>query len=280
VTLQNYFRLYEKLGGMTGTAETEAGEFAGTTAFSVVPIPTNKPLNRLDEPDLIFKSEEAKFNAVADDLEERREKGQPVLVGTASVAKSELLSRLLDQRGVPHEVLNAKQHFREAEIVAQAGRLGSVTVATNMAGRGVDIILGGNPELLAVHEAHASGIDVETDEGGPARRPEDEFEERCASGGRRRARGGGSTCSARSDTRAAASTTSCVVVPGARAIPREPLLPEPRRRLDAAVRHRGDELGDGAGPPRGRPHRGEDGDQGHRAGAEHGRGRNSETRRK
>ena len=184
VTLQNYFRLYEKLGGMTGTAETEAGEFAGTYGLSVVPIPTNKPLNRLDEPDLIFKSEEAKFNAVADDLEERREKGQPVLVGTASVAKSELLSRLLDQRGVPHEVLNAKQHFREAEIVAQAGRLGSVTVATNMAGRGVDIILGGNPELLAVHEAHASGIDVETDEGsGQLAALKTEFEERCAAEG-------------------------------------------------------------------------------------------------
>jgi len=115
----------------------------------VVPIPTNQPLVRADEPDLIFKSEEAKFNAVAEDLVERQALGQPVLVGTASVAKSELLSRLLEKRGVAHQVLNAKQHFREAEVVAQAGRLGGITVATNMAGRGVDIILGGNPEMLA-----------------------------------------------------------------------------------------------------------------------------------
>jgi len=165
VTLQNYFRLYDKLGGMTGTAETEAGEFAGTYDLAVVPIPTNKPLVRGDEPDLIFKTEAAKFNAVAEDLEERQQNGQPVLVGTASVAKSELLSRLLEKRGVPHQVLNAKQHFREAEVVAQAGRPGAVTVATNMAGRGVDIILGGNPEMLARHEAVAAGIDLDSDEG-------------------------------------------------------------------------------------------------------------------
>jgi preprotein translocase subunit SecA len=165
VTLQNFFRLYEKLGGMTGTAETEAGEFASTYDLSVVPIPTNKPLVRVDEPDLIFKSEEAKFNAVAEDLVERQQLGQPVLVGTASVSKSELLSRLLEKRGVPHQVLNAKQHFREAEVVAQAGRLGAVTVATNMAGRGVDIILGGNPEMMARHEAVAAGVDLDTEEG-------------------------------------------------------------------------------------------------------------------
>jgi preprotein translocase subunit SecA len=165
VTLQNYFRLYEKLSGMTGTAETEAGEFASTYNLSVVPIPTNKPLVRMDQADLIFKSEEAKFNAVADDIEERQAGGQPILVGTASVAKSEVLSRLLNQRGIPHQVLNAKQHFREAEVVAQAGRLGAVTVATNMAGRGVDIILGGNAELLAAHEIQARGIDLTTEEG-------------------------------------------------------------------------------------------------------------------
>ena len=121
VTLQNYFRLYDKLSGMTGTAETEAGEFAGTYGLPVVPIPTNKEMVRLDEPDLVFKSEEAKFNAVVDDIVERHELGQPMLIGTASVAKSELLARLLEKRGVPHNVLNAKQHFREAEIVAQAG---------------------------------------------------------------------------------------------------------------------------------------------------------------
>ncbi|MGO9456905.1 MAG: preprotein translocase subunit SecA [Acidimicrobiales bacterium] len=165
VTLQNYFRLYEKLSGMTGTAETEAGEFASTYSLPVVPIPTNKPLVRQDEPDLIFKTEEAKFNAVVDDLVERQETGQPVLVGTASVAKSELLSRLLEKRGIPHQVLNAKQHFREAEVVAQAGRLGGITVATNMAGRGVDIILGGNAEMLARHDAVAQGVDLETEEG-------------------------------------------------------------------------------------------------------------------
>jgi preprotein translocase subunit SecA len=165
VTLQNYFRLYEKLSGMTGTAETEASEFANTYELPVVPIPTNKPLVRHDNPDLIYKSEDAKFAAVVDDIAERHEKGQPMLVGTASVSKSEHLSRLLEKRGIPHEVLNAKQHFREAEIVAQAGRVGSVTVATNMAGRGVDIILGGNPEGLAAREARARGIDLSTEEG-------------------------------------------------------------------------------------------------------------------
>jgi preprotein translocase subunit SecA len=165
VTLQNYFRMYEKLSGMTGTAETEAGEFAGTYGLSVVPIPTNKDMIRVDEPDLVFKTEEAKFNAVVEDIVERHEKGQPVLVGTASVAKSELLSRLLEKQGVPHNVLNAKQHFREAEVVAQAGRRGGVTVATNMAGRGVDIILGGNAELLAQHELAAEGVDFSSEDG-------------------------------------------------------------------------------------------------------------------
>jgi preprotein translocase subunit SecA len=165
VTLQNYFRLYEKLSGMTGTAETEASEFANTYELPVVPIPPNKPLIREDNPDLIYKTEDAKFNAVVDDLVERQAIGQPVLVGTASVSKSEHLSRLLEKKGIAHEVLNAKQHFREAEIVAQAGRVGAVTVATNMAGRGVDIILGGNPDGLAVREAQSRGIDVATDEG-------------------------------------------------------------------------------------------------------------------
>src|SRR5580700_7949720 len=165
VTLQNYFRMYEKLSGMTGTAETEAGEFASTYGLSVVPIPTNADMIRADEADLVFKTEEAKFNAVVDDIVDRHETGQPMLVGTASVAKSELLARLLEKRGIRHEVLNAKQHFREAEVVAQAGRRGAVTVATNMAGRGVDIILGGNPELLAQHELAAEGVDIESDEG-------------------------------------------------------------------------------------------------------------------
>ena len=165
VTIQNYFRLYEKLSGMTGTAETEAGEFASTYNLSVVPIPTNRPMARIDQPDLIFKSEEAKFAAVIEEIVERSAKGQPVLVGTASVAKSELLSSLLQRRGVPHEVLNAKQHFREAEVVAQAGRLGAVTVATNMAGRGVDILLGGNPEGLAIRAMAGESVELSTDEG-------------------------------------------------------------------------------------------------------------------
>ncbi len=148
-TLQNYFRLYEKLSGMTGTAETEANEFWATYTLPVVPIPTHRPLVRLDQPDLIFKGEDGKFEAAADDIAERHAAGQPVLVGTVSVEKSEHLSRLLSEREIPHAVLNAKFHLQEAEIVAQAGRPGSVTVATNMAGRGVDILLGGNPEGLA-----------------------------------------------------------------------------------------------------------------------------------
>jgi len=186
VTLQNYFRMYEKLSGMTGTAETEAAEFASTYELQVVPIPTNKPMIRVDQPDLVFKSEDAKFEAVADDIGERHEAGQPVLVGTASVAKSEQLSRILERRGVPHAVLNAKQHFREAEIVAQAGRLGGVTVATNMAGRGVDIILGGNPELLARHELAARGLDPGSEEHQEElRRMQEKLAEECAAEGDR-----------------------------------------------------------------------------------------------
>ncbi|HEX8769262.1 MAG TPA: preprotein translocase subunit SecA [Acidimicrobiales bacterium] len=157
ITLQNYFRMYDKLAGMTGTAVTEAGEFAHTYNLPVVPIPTHKPMIRVDHPDLIYKTEEAKFNAVVEDIVERHEKGQPVLVGTVSVEKSERLARLLDKRGIAHSVLNAKQHEQEAPIVAQAGRLHNVTVATNMAGRGVDIILGGNAEGLARLELVASG---------------------------------------------------------------------------------------------------------------------------
>ncbi len=165
VTLQNYFRLYDKLAGMTGTASTEASELASTYNLEVAPIPTNKPMVRIDQPDLIYKTEDAKFDACVDDIAERVETGQPVLVGTVSVEKSEKLSRLLDKRGIRHEVLNAKQHTREAEIVTQAGRLGAVTVATNMAGRGVDIILGGNPEGLALRDVRAEGLDPESEEG-------------------------------------------------------------------------------------------------------------------
>lgn len=149
ITLQNYFRLYKKLGGMTGTAMTEAAEFNQIYKLGVVPIPTNRPMIRKDEADLVYRTEQAKLNAVVEDIVERHTKGQPILVGTTSVEKSETLSSLLKKRGVPHQVLNAKQHEREAAVVAQAGRKGAVTVATNMAGRGTDIMLGGNPEFIA-----------------------------------------------------------------------------------------------------------------------------------
>jgi preprotein translocase subunit SecA len=162
ITLQNYFRMYDKLAGMTGTAQTEAAELMNTYGLQVVPIPTNKPVVRDDLPDVIYKSEVAKFNAVVEDIVERNAKGQPILVGTISVEKSEYLSRQLQRRGIAHEVLNAKQHTREAAIVAQAGRLGAVTVATNMAGRGVDILLGGNPEGLARQQVLREGHHPDT----------------------------------------------------------------------------------------------------------------------
>ncbi|MGV8884387.1 MAG: preprotein translocase subunit SecA [Microbacteriaceae bacterium] len=158
VTLQNYFRLYNKLSGMTGTAETEAAEFMSTYKLGVVAIPTNKPMLRKDQPDLVYKSEQGKFEQVVEDIVERHQLGQPVLVGTTSVEKSELLSKMLAKRGVKHEVLNAKNHAREAAIVAQAGRLGAVTVATNMAGRGTDVMLGGNAEFLAVAHMNNKGL--------------------------------------------------------------------------------------------------------------------------
>jgi preprotein translocase subunit SecA len=169
VTLQNYFRMYDKLAGMTGTAMSDAAELGATYMLQVVPIPTNKPVGRADEGDLIYKSEDAKFEAVVEDLFERYEAGQPVLVGTISVEKSERLARMLDKRGVPHEVLNAKpdKAFREAEIIAQAGSLHAVTVATNMAGRGVDIILGGNPEGLAKRDLRVEGLDPDDEENRP-----------------------------------------------------------------------------------------------------------------
>ncbi len=157
ITLQNYFRMYDKLAGMTGTAATEAAELMSTYELGVVPIPTNVPVVRADQADLIYKGEIGKFDAVVEDIAERNAIGQPVLIGTVSVEKSEYLSRQLQQRGIAHEVLNAKQHTREALVVAQAGRLQAVTVATNMAGRGVDIVLGGNPELLARHEVLKEG---------------------------------------------------------------------------------------------------------------------------
>ena len=173
VTLQNYFRMYDKLAGMTGTAETEAAEFMNTYGLGVVPIPTNKGVQRIDNPDKVYRDEIAKFKAVVKDIKERHEKGQPVLVGTASVENSEYLSRQLAKEGVRHEVLNAKNNEREAAIVAQAGRKGAVTVATNMAGRGTDIMLGGNPEFEAVEKMRELGLDPNTNsEAYEARWPE------------------------------------------------------------------------------------------------------------
>jgi preprotein translocase subunit SecA len=166
ITLQNYFRLYDKLAGMTGTAMTEAAEFMQIYKLGVVPIPTNKPMIRTDETDVIYQSAQAKFESVVEDLVDRHADGQPVLVGTTSVEKSEILSVMLKRRGVPHHVLNAKYHEQEAAIIAQSGRLGSVTVATNMAGRGTDIMLGGNPEFIADVELHQRGLS-------PAETPED-----------------------------------------------------------------------------------------------------------
>jgi preprotein translocase subunit SecA len=194
ITLQNYFRLYDKLSGMTGTAVTEANEFQQIYKLGVVPIPTNMPMVRDDQADVVYQTGQSKFEACVEDIVARHEAGQPVLVGTTSVEKSELVSRLLKRRGVPHEVLNAKYHEREATIIAQAGRRGGVTVATNMAGRGTDIMLGGNPEFIADLELHQRGLSpVETPEDYEAAWPEavakakravaEEHEEVVAAGG-------------------------------------------------------------------------------------------------
>ena len=162
ITFQNFFRMYDKLAGMTGTALTEADEFMEIYKLDVVEIPTNKPIQRHDHPDVVYKTETAKFQAVIENIVECHEKGQPVLVGTISIEKSELLSQMLKRRGIRHEVLNAKYHDKEAEIVAQAGKYGAVTIATNMAGRGTDIMLGGNAEYLAKADLRREGYDEET----------------------------------------------------------------------------------------------------------------------
>jgi len=161
ITFQNYFRLYAKLSGMTGTALTEAEEFGAIYKLDIIEIPTNRPLIRIDNPDVIYKNENGKYRAIIDQIEVCHEKGQPVLVGTVSIEMSELLASMLKKRGVPHNVLNAKHHEKEAEIVAQAGKVGAVTIATNMAGRGTDIVLGGNPEYLAKHDMKKAGLTEE-----------------------------------------------------------------------------------------------------------------------
>jgi preprotein translocase subunit SecA len=161
ITFQNFFRLYNKLSGMTGTALTEEDEFMQIYKLDVIEIPTNKPVIRVDHPDVVYKTEAGKFRAVIAQIKEAHEKGQPVLVGTISIEKSEVLSKLLHREGIPHNVLNAKHHEKEAEIVAQAGKLGAVTIATNMAGRGTDIMLGGNPEFLAKNDLRKQGMEEE-----------------------------------------------------------------------------------------------------------------------
>ena len=217
---------------MTGTAKTQLTEFQSVYNLDVVEVPTNREMIRADEQDLIYKTEDAKWNAVVEDLVERNEKGQPVLVGTVSIEKSEKLSGYLNRRGVPHHVLNAKNHEKEAMIVAQAGRIGAVTVATNMAGRGVDILLGGNPEYLARQEMAAREFDndryllFEMDDGGAGRvrgRVRADLPQVQAAD-RRGARGGrrvsaGCTSSAPSATSRAGSTTSSAAVPDVRATP-------------------------------------------------------------
>ena len=202
---------------MTGTASTEAGEFAHTYAFEVVSIPTNQPMVRADHADLIYKSEQAKFEAVADDIQERHDAGQPVLVGTISVEKSEVLSRVLERRGVPHSVLNAKQHEREAHDRHPGRTAWPVTVATNMAGRGVDILLGGNPEGLARQDLLADGTSPEETPDRYAELVERHAAECSADGRRGPRRSAASTSSGPSGTRADESTTSCEAGPVARA---------------------------------------------------------------
>ena len=212
ITLQNYFRMYDKLGGMTGTAETEAEEFEKIYGLDVSVIPTNVDMVRIDTPDLVYRTEKEKFRAVIEEIVESHENGQPVLVGTVSIEKSERLSKLLQRRKVKHVVLNAKYHEREADIVAQAGRLGVVTIATNMAGRGTDIVLGGNPDGLA-------RMEVDPAQDPEASKPRSRSSPLSAPRTRPRcSKRVGCRSSAPSGTSRAASTTSSVVVPVVRAI--------------------------------------------------------------
>ena len=225
ITLQNYFRMYEKLSGMTGTAETEAEEFGEVYGLDVIVIPTNRPMVRKDNSDMIYRTLPEKWDAIVNEIKERHEKGQPVLVGTVSVENSELVADKLKKIGVPHNVLNAKYHEREAEIVAQAGRKGAVTIATNMAGRGTDILLGGNPEFLA--NDYLKRMEINPDEATP-----EQFEEQLEKAkARRQGRTQRSSRSGRfadssppNATNRAALIISFAVVPDVRAIrARQPL---------------------------------------------------------
>ena len=221
ITLQNYFRLYDKLSGMTGTAKTEAAEFAQIYGLEVVEVPTHRTTVRLDQPDLVYKTEDAKFEAVVSDIVERHQRGQPVLAGTVSIEKSERLSRLLHKQGIPHEVLNAKQHAREAEIIAQAGRRGAVTVATNMAGRGRRHHAGRKPRGAGQDRAEAGGDRLVRPRlrGTAPRRHQPASQSRSSPPMTRSSIWAASTSSAPSGTRAAGSTTSCAAAPVVRVIP-------------------------------------------------------------
>ena len=225
ITLQNYFRMYDKLAGMTGTAETEAAEFMNTYKLGVLPIKTNKPMIRKDQDDLIYRTKKEKLAAIVKDVAKRHAKGQPVLLGTASVESSEVVSTLLDVAKIPHQVLNAKQHEKEAAVVAVAGRKGAVTVATNMAGRGTDIMLGGNVEFLADAKLKSEGYSPEdTPEEYEKRWPGtlNEIKAQSRTSMRRSRSWAACTCSAPSATSPVESTTSCAVVPAVRAIQASP----------------------------------------------------------
>src|SRR4029453_11281392 len=256
ITLQNYFRMYDKISGMTGTAKTEAAEFNHIYKLGVVEVPTNMPMIRQDHGDLIYKTEEAKFEALIDEITERHDSGQPILVGTVSIEKSERVNRLLEKRGIKAEVLNAKHHEREAHIIAQAGRLGAVTVATNMAGRGVDIMLGGNVEYLADESLRAKGMD-------PLETPPEEWNA---------ARQGGiqdKTPPGAARHRAPRAPPDRQPAPRPLRPPGRPgrvaLLPVPRGRPDADVRHPDSRQPDGAAVVARRPaHHPPAGDPAHR----------------
>ena len=241
ITLQNYFKLYKKLGGMTGTAMTEADEFWKIYKLDVVTIPTNRPLRRVNHPDVIFRTEHEKWNAVVDEIREVHETGRPILVGTVSIEKSEMLSEQIGKYGIKHNVLNAKYHEREAEIIAQAGREAAVTIATNMAGRGTDIILGGNPEYLAwdqLRHHYASRLDVPKVGLGRAHRQDRQGRR----DGRRGATGRRGRRTARDRHRTSRGPPHRPAAPRTQRTPGrsrfQPVLPVARRRPDADLRRR------------------------------------------
>ena len=239
ITFQNYFRMYDKLAGMTGTAETEAEEFHKIYDLEVVAVPTNQPMIRDDFADLVFASQKGKWDAVVDEIVEEHERGRPVLVGTISVEVSEMLGEMLKRRGIKHSVLNAKFHEKEAEIVAQAGRSGNVVIATNMAGRGTDIILGGNPEMLAAELLHKKGLTVAGGLARAVRRRPGRGRSALRRGSRDRGRG---RRPAHRGDRAARGATHRQPAAWPRRPPgrpgEHPLLPLPRGRPDAALRER------------------------------------------